>query len=274
MESVWKKCVVGFFAAVIVVGSAVVTPAVEIGGEEIGINLDFTYATKYLWHGYDVLDDEGAFQPSIEFSWRGFYAGAWGSWADSNDDLGGGLTRNDLTEIDLYLGYGYSFFADEQYQIDTSLTYTYFAYPHVNSDGDCQEIAASVSFPNLLPIGPSALVPSIDYYYIWEGVQDSDMIDDGHIITLGLGYDVPITPLFPQQEEQAISLSWDINYNDGTFGSNSDWSHSTFGIGTTFGWKGVYFTPAVYYQWSLDSDPLAVNDEDDFYAMFSVGYSF
>ena len=31
--------------------------AVEIGEEELGITADFTYVSKYIWKGYDLLDD-------------------------------------------------------------------------------------------------------------------------------------------------------------------------------------------------------------------------
>ncbi len=158
MVSRLNNWIFGLSAVVIVLGCAIETPALEIGEEEIGINLDFTYVTKYLWHGYDVLDDKGAFQPSAEFSWRGFYAGVWGSWPDSSG-WAGGTRRSDLTEIDMYIGYECSVFQDEWYQIDTFITYTYFAYPHTNSDGDVQEIANGMSFPNLIPLGPFLFSP-------------------------------------------------------------------------------------------------------------------
>ncbi len=73
------------------------------------------------------------------------------------------------------------------------------------------------------------------------------------------------------QEEQTLSLTWEITYNDGVYGSEADWSHSTGGLSTTFEWKGVAFAPAANYQWSFED---TVNDEDEFYASFGIAYSF
>ena len=32
---------------------------------KLGIDLDATYASKYIWRGYDLFDDHAAFQPSV-----------------------------------------------------------------------------------------------------------------------------------------------------------------------------------------------------------------
>ncbi len=263
-----------FSVAVLCLGAMILTgimfveksSAVEIAGEDLDITLDFTYATKYMWHGYDVFDGNGSFQPSIDFAYMGFYTGVWAAYPDTSG-------YEDLTEVDLYLGYGYTFFEEEQYALDTSITYTYFAFPKAShkADLDAQEIALSTSMPNLIPLGPSSLVPSYTMYYLWDGVQGETPNFDGFYHTFGLSYDIPIPALIPEQEEQAISLMWDITYNDGPFDTDSDWSYSTVGASTTFEWNNIYFTPGVYYQIELND---MVNDEDDFYAMFSVGYAF
>ncbi len=240
------------------------THAVDIGGETIGITADFTYGSKYMWHGYDILDDHAAFQPSLTFDYKGFFAGVWGSWAESSG-------YEDLTEVDLFAGYGRSLFADDWYALDAVFSYTYFIYPNINNDADAQEVLLGFSMPNLLPIGESALIPSYSIYYDWAGVQSSDKIDNGWFQVWGLSYSLPVPALIPSQEEQAIDLSWDITYNDGVFGSDSCWSHSTIGVSTTFEWRNLYFTPAVNYQFSFDD---SVNDEDELYALLSVGIAF
>ena len=48
-------------------------------------------------------------------------------------------------EIDLFAGYGRIFFEEERYAIDAWISYTYFAYPRTNSDGDAEEIGAGFS---------------------------------------------------------------------------------------------------------------------------------
>lgn len=238
--------------------------AVDIYGEELSINLDFTYASKYMWHGFDTFENDGALHPSVEFGYKEFYAGVWGAWPDSSG-------FEDLTEIDFYLGYERSFFEEEKYALTVGLLYTYFSFPKINSQADGQEIALSVSLDNLLPIGPSVLVPSYTVFYEWDGVQNEDAIDNGYYHTFALGYDVPVPALLPDQEEQAISLLADVTYGDGPYETASGLLYATVGVSTTFEWNNFYLTPAVYYQFSFED---SVNDEDDLYTLISVGYSF
>lgn len=244
--------------------------AVDIGGEELGITTEFEYVSKYLWKGYDVLDDHGAWQPSLTLDYMGFYVGVWGSFATSS-----GFT--DADELDYYVGYARSFFEEEWYAIDADLAWYYYDYPHSDShagdDGisDSQEIVLALSMPNLIPLGPSNLVPSYTVGYNWDGIQSKEDVDNGWIHTFGLAYDIPIPALIPDQEEAAISLGWEISYNDGMFESDSGWSHSQAAISTTFEWKGFTLTPAVFYQWSFED---TVNPEDEFFASVSLNYAF
>ena len=247
--------------------SALNTMAVEIGGNELGIELDFTYASKYIWHGYDVYNDHGAFQPRVQLDYRGIYAGIMGSWADTS-----GFTDRD--EVDFFAGYECTFFEDEWYAIYNYITYTYYSHPATGDEGDIQELANGLSFPKLFPLGPSFLVPRYDSFYIWNGFQGSRFIDNGNVHEFGLTYDLPVPSLLPEQDNQTVRLDWAVDYNDGTLTSNSDWSHTTIGVSTRFEWKGIFFVPALNYLWSLDSAFNAVNDENECYATFKVGYRF
>ncbi len=238
--------------------------AFEIGEHDLGVTLDFTYATKYMWHGYDVFDDHATLQPSITFDFWGGSAGVWGAWPASSG-------FEDLTELDYFASYACSFFSDERYAIDAATGFTYFSFPKIDSRSDSEEIWLGISFPNLISLGPSALVPSYEVYYDWDGVQSSDAVDNGWFHYLGLGYDVPIPTLLPDQEEQALSLSGQVVYNDGAYGSSSAWSHATAGVSTTFEWKQMYVTPAIHYQFSFED---SVNPDDEFCALISVGWSF
>ncbi|RJP31381.1 MAG: hypothetical protein C4527_07990 [Candidatus Omnitrophota bacterium] len=240
--------------------------ALEVAGEELGINLNFTYASKYMWHGYDIFGGNGAFQPSINFDYMGFIAGIWASYPDTSGS-------EDLSEIDLYIGYGRTFFEEESYAVDATILYTYFTFPKVSHKAnlDAQEVDFIISMPNLIPLGPASLVPSYALGYLWDGVQGETPHFDGFYHIFGLSYDIPVPALIPEQEEQAISLKWDIAYNDGPFNTDSDWSYSTIGVSTTFEWNNVYLTPSLNYQFSFND---VVNDEDDFYATISFGYNF
>ncbi len=238
--------------------------AVDLLGEPLDINLDFTYASNYMWHGMDIYNDHGAFQPSVRVDYRGAYASIWGSIPDSSG-------FDDLTEIDWIVGYNYTFFEESPYAVEADLGYTYFSYPKTGSDFDAQETALSVSFPNLIPLGSSSLVPGYAIFYDWDGVQSEDKIDNGWFQTFSLNYDFPIPTIIPDQEEQALTLYSDLTYNDGAFETDSGWSHATVGISTTFEWKKLYFTPALYYQFTFED---SVNTEDDLYTLLSVGFSF
>ncbi len=238
--------------------------AIEIGDEEVSVTVDFTYASKYMWHGFDIFENDGAFHPSVEFGYKEFYAGVWGAWPDSSG-------FEDLTEIDFYLGYERSFFTEQPYSLTVGLVYTYFSFPKVNSESDGQEIAVSLAFDQLLPIGPSVLIPSYTVYYEWDGLQDEAAIDNGFYHAFALSYDVPIPALLPDQQEQAITLMADVQIGDGPIETAPGLLFSTIGASTTFEWNNIYFTPAVYYQFSFED---SVNDEDELYTLISVGFAF
>lgn len=126
----------------------------------------------------------------------------------------------------------------------------------------CPSYAQSVS---------SSLTPYYVGYYEWDGIQSSDDIDNGWIHMFGFSYDLPIPTLLPKLEEQTLSLGWDVTYNDGAFSSDPYWSHSTANLSATLTWKGLSFSPMVTYQRSFED---TVNDEDEFYASFSLSYGF
>jgi len=249
---------------------AAAAAADEIEEDKIGIEVEGGYVTKYLWKGYDLLDNNGAWQTGITIDYKGFYAGVWGSWADKR-----GFVAQD--EFDYYAGYERSILEEDRYALDTYIQYTYFDFPKSDSvpgdDGvtDGQELALGFSMPNLFPLGPSFLIPSYEGDFEWVGIQPAEDADNGWIHTFGLSYDIPVPVLIPEQEDQSLSLSWSLSYNDGVFGSNSDWSHSTAALSTVSEWKGISFTPIIYYQWSFEE---TVNEDNEFYTSFSFDYYF
>ena len=71
------KAVLMILAAVIVAGS---TARAE-EGSSLGVTLDTTYVSKYVWHGYDIFDDHAAIQPSVavDLFGTGLSVTVWGS---------------------------------------------------------------------------------------------------------------------------------------------------------------------------------------------------
>jgi len=242
-----------------------INPAQTEGGRKLGVDLETAIASQYLWRGYDVLGSHGAFQPSVTFDMfqTGLSLNIWGSFAFDND-------YEDADELDYTVACGGVLFEQERYAIEYSVNYIYYDFPSVNSqEADSQEIGFGISIPNLLPIGSSSLVPSYYCGYLWE-VYDRGP-EDGLFNILGVGYDLPIPAILPRQEEQALSVAADITHNDGAFGSDSDWSHATMTVSTSFEFKGFTLTPSAAYQWSFED---TVNDEDELWATLTMGYSF
>ncbi len=228
----------------------------------LGVALDATYVSKYLWRGYDLFDDHAAFQPSVDFDLfgTGFGVNVWGSIP-----MGSGNGINAWQEYDYTLYYGTTLMEDETFAVDFGANYIYFDFPKLNSEADTQEFGVSAALPNLIAVGELTLVPSYYVGKLWP--TDSGVSGvSGWYHSFALATDIAIPGT-----EYALSLSSDINYNDGLFGSDHDWSHMTFTAGTSFDVGPVSVGPFVAYQVSMDD---SVNDEDEFYGGVSVSYSF
>lgn len=234
---------------------------------KLGIDLDATYVSKYIWRGYDLFDDHAAFQPSVNLDLfdTGFSINVWGSIPMGTGSNGHGDGINIWQEYDYTAAYAYSFFEDEIYALDFGVNYIYFHFPKLNHMADTQEIGAGVAMPNLLKIGDSALVPSYYAGKLWPTSSGAGDVAGGYH-SFALSYDLAIP-----ETDYSLSLFTDINYNDGLFGSDNDWSHATFGISTSVEVGPVTVTPFLNYQASMDD---SVNDEDELYGGISVSFSF
>jgi len=234
---------------------------------KLGIDLDATYASKYIWYGYDPFDDHAAFQPSVNFDLfgTGFSLNVWGSIPLGTGSNGHGDGINVWQEYDYTLAYGTTFFEDELYALDFGVNYIYYHFPKLNHMIDTQEIGVSVAFPSLLKIGDSALVPSYYIGKLWPTSTGAGEVAGGYH-SFALSYDLAIP-----DTDYVISLFSDINYNDGLFGADHDFSHATFGVSTSVDCGPVSVTPFLNYQLSMDD---SVNPEDELYGGLSVSYSF
>ena len=231
----------------------------------LGVEVDLTVISKYIWHGYGILDDHGAFQPTVTFDLfqTGFSITAWGSHA-----LASGF--DDLDEIDGTVSYETTLFEEQRYALDLLVTYIYYACPNTCArTANSQEAGIAVGLPNLLPIGPSTLVPSWYCGYFWSAHAGGP--DKGWFNVFALSYDLPVPAVIPDQEKQAICFAFDLTYNDGALGSQPGLSHATLGVSTGFDWNGVTLTPSVYYQWSFEE---TVNHENEFWSGLSLTHSF
>jgi peptidoglycan hydrolase CwlO-like protein len=243
---------------------------------DLEVTFDSTWVSKYIWHGFDLLDDKAAWQPSINVDlWdTGFSFNVWASYAGSSGT--DRVSTVNATEWNYTVSYGNTMFEDKRYQADWSVSWIYYDYPDMPSeDADAQEFNMSMEFPNLCPIGT---VPHYTFGRIWPSKGDGAVADiGGWFHEFGISYDWAVEGFLPYNDTQVFSLSWDITYNDGYAGSDvdHDWSHMTWAVGTDImlGEDGKYgsFTPAIYYQTSMDD---SVNDEDEFWVGLSYSYTF
>jgi hypothetical protein len=248
--------------------------AVETEYGELGVDVDATWVSKYIFRGIDKLDDKAAFQPSINLDLfdTGFSFNLWSSFAGSSK--GGGSTSTvDAEEWRYALTYAGSVLDGEQCQTNYAVSWIYYDYPDMASkDADSQEFNLALSWPELCPAG---IVPSYTVLYNWpaEGGGATHRATAGYIHVIGLGYDLTVPGFLPDNPEQVISLSAAATYNDGTYGAgiDHDWSHILWGVSTEIEMPYGTLTPALYYQTSMDD---SVNTEDEFWVGVSYGFSF
>lgn len=230
----------------------------------LGVKVDATYVSKYIWRGYDLFNGRAAFQPSVDVDLfqTGFGLNVW-----SSIPCGSGANQ-DATEVDYTVSYGTSFFKDEVYTVELSFNYAYYDFPRVSAEyiPDTEEIGAGISFPKLITLGESNLVPGYYVGRLWANKENLGIDIEGMYHVFSLSYDTPVP-----QTDLALTWSWDIAYNDGLFGSDNDWSHTTFGVSTSADVGSFTIAPFLNYQVSMDD---SVNPDDELYGGVSVSVSF
>ncbi len=254
---------------------------------DIGVDIDATWVSKYIWHGFDRLDDKAAFQPSINVDLgSGFSVGVWSSYAGSSKG-GGSISTVDATELRYILTYNNSAFAGEAYQMDYAVNWLYYDFIDRPSNvADFQEINVALAFPQICPGG---IVPRYTAIYLWpaEGSGPSNGVT-GWMHQFGVDYDIAVGEIIPNNPEQVFTFSWDITYNDGAgaigpggpadvgisdrSNPDHDWSHMTWGLSTEIACPfGGTFRPGIYYQTSMED---TVNNQDEFWTGLSYTLSF
>jgi len=226
-------------------------------GEKVDVTFTNSFVTKYIWRGYDILNDDPAYQPSLDFSFgdSGFSANIWGSFALKSGDTSG---YEDLDELDYSLTYSRTL-SDG---LDGALGYVYYDYPKVNSSGDINEFWASLSLTDVL------FAPTLSSYYDFP--QQGGGPERGWYHSLSLGYDLVV----PELEEQVISLGAGLWYNDGASGVESGISHGTLDVSTEFAWGMFTVTPSLHYQLTAGNVDDSINDEDEFWGGLDFSLSF
>jgi hypothetical protein len=235
--------------------------------EELTGTVDVTYLSQYIWHGFNMYDNQSAIQPSIDLDLYGTGVGLNVLWLRANTS---GYESGE--ELRYTLTYDNSLYEYETYATDYQVGWTYYDFPHVSSDNDIQEYFGTLSWPEICPEG---VVPSYTVIKLSAAQSNSQASEvGGWLHILGLSYDLPVEGLLPDTPEQILHLSAAMVYNDGAVieGVDHDWSHAVFGVSTDFDLgNDCTLHPGVYYQSSMED---TVNPSDEFWATVGVSYAF
>ena len=271
-----KKLTFLMVAAVLL---AAVAPALAMD-DGLGVSADVTWVSKYIWRGFDVLDDKAAVQPSVTFDLydSGFTFKVWASFAGSSKGNGRVSTVN-KEEWNYVLTYADSVNDGDPMKTDYAISYIYYDYPDMPSkDADLQEFNLALAWPDLCTAG---IVPSYQIYYLWASKGGGAVRDAGGFLhRIGLAYDYAVPGFLPDNPEQVFSFGWNIVYNDAAGASthagteiDHDWSHMLYSVSTQINcpMSGGKITPAVYYQTSMED---TVNNGDEFWCGITYGLTF
>lgn len=247
-----------------------VVNAAEMADDGVDVTFDVTYASKYLWRGFNLFGENGAMQPSLDVALdNGLSFNVWASYPQ-------GSGAEDATEYDYTVAYSNTVLEDSVWKTDYSVGWRYYDLIKLSSDAaDMQEIFVEAEMPALVGGG---MIPHLAWYQMWEGDDGATAYSklQGAILVMGFDYNFTLD----QAPELPMTFTWDLVYNDGTgvvdIGSDvdHDWSHMVCGLSTsmTCPATGGTLTPAVYFQNTFDD---SVNPRgDELFATLSYTFSF
>lgn len=247
-----------------------VVNAAETADDGVDVTFDVTYASKYIWRGFNLFGENGAIQPSLDVALdNGLSFNVWASYP-------AGSGAEDATEYDYTVAYSNTVLEDSAWKTNYTVGWRYYDLIKLSSEtADMQEIFVEAEMPALVGGG---MVPHLAWYQMWEGDdgfgldEDGCMIDKspGAIFVMGFDYNFTLD----QAPELPMTFMWDVVYNDGVLGVDHDWSHMVCGLSTSMACPeiGGTLTPAVYFQNTFDD---SVNPRgDELFATLSYTFSF
>ena len=250
-----------------------VSLAQEAEEPKLGVTLSVKPMSKHIWRGYDVLGDHGALYSNMNVNLfdTGFSVNLWNMTPIGSGTDNYGRGNNSHQECDYTVAYGFALFKEEPYALNIAGNFTHYDFPKLNKYADAQEIGISVALPKLISIGDTALIPSYYVGKLWPATSGESGVIAGGYHCFALNWNMEVPCPFSKDTKQVFSFFTDINYNDGIFGSDHDWSHATLGVSTNIALGPVTVTPCLQYQISMDK---SVNDEEELWCGLNVSYSF
>jgi len=201
-------------------------------GMDLDVCVDATVVSKYIWRGFDVLDANPAFQPSIDLSFgdTGLGFNIWGSMAlDDRSNL------DDYDEVD----FGLSFERDLTDYFSFSVGSVLYWYPNLDEDDTTYEVFFGGTLTQIL------FNPALTLYY------DLDLGDDLYAELSG-SHDIPAG-------DYELSTSLTIGYNNGQYEVDRGFSDMRLSASMDFPvWK-LTITPGLNYTFILED---TVNEDN------------
>ncbi len=216
---------------------------VTLGNQKIAITTDATFASKYIWRGYNLVNDWVS-QPSVNLAFgdTGTALNIWSSWAFDRD-------YKNADEIDLTLSHTMSI--TEMFSLN--LGAIEYLYPRLDSPGSATTTEVYLGGALAVFLNPTATL----YYDLDDG--------DGAYLLLGASYSYKITDLW------TLDPSVALGYNFGQYNKDRKVDDTTFKISTKYTLDPVYLSAA--YAYILNNDK-QVNPDDESVFTVSVGANF
>jgi hypothetical protein len=235
---------------------ATLTGSIALAEEapSLGFDISADYVGKYIWRGQNLQDD-GAFQPSVNLAYGKFSANIWASTELSKINGNSG----EITEVDYTLDYSDALCEGIGYSIGV----INYVFPNTGVE-DTTEIYAGLSFDTFLS-------PSITLYHDVDEAKGSYVsVGIGHTVEKVIG-DVPA--------DISASLGWGSgSYNDYYWGVNKSKANDlaisiAFPVELENGWS---LTPSLNYVTLVSNDIEKANtygDGNDSFFYIGVGLS-
>jgi hypothetical protein len=259
-------------------------PAAPASDNHSGLDITVKgdWVSKYMFRGVDVLDDRGAYQPSVDVGIcdTGLHLNVWGSFAssgrfsrgghyngtDNNYSYDSNYPRTDeLDELDYAIYYTKSCLDD---CISTEVGMVYYDIFNQDSEKlDFWEWYGKFTLSKM-PLQPHA------YFYYGVPKRRANGTE-GWMTCLGGSHSCELgaMPCFGSTDPMTLTFTGDVWYNGGEFYSGVDtgWTHAVFGSSLTIPLPCNFsFTPGVYYQVSMED---TINEDDEWWTQLSLAYT-
>ncbi len=242
-------------------------------GAELHGAVEVAYQSQYLWHGFDVFNEDSALQISTDLDLfdTGFGVSAIGHRANTSG-------YEDGERWDFGAHYQDSVFRGRAYATHFHLGWFYHMFPQLpRKHMALQEFYGRIRWPKIT--GIQGVIPGYALVMLTPAYSGSPGLGSNargclHIATLD--YSLAIAGIFPGTPEQIVRIHSELVFNDGVNPFNgkveSGCSHSLVGISTDIDVGfGIALTPSLNYQMSEED---SVNTDDGFWVTLGARYDF